>query len=316
MTRWLLLALVAGCSPEIADTTSLVAGPRLLAVAASPAEVRPGQPFMLRALDVGPAGAAGRPLEWSLCTERTPLTEPGPLASACLADAALPGLGTGDEAQGTVPRDVCRTFGPDQPAPKPGQPSGRPADPDPTGGYYQPVRVRVAGGDSAFGLRVLCNLGGATPMQQADFDAAYFPNHNPALAGLFLETGARLVSLEEDPTAVTIVPRSTRLALRAAWTACPARVAEGCAGAEPYAWLDPTWRQLIQRREAIRISWFTTGGAFDAARTGRAEAEAGTALDSSNVWASPPSAGPVLLWVVIRDDRGGLGWSSYRLTTQ
>jgi hypothetical protein len=308
VVRALLVLALVGCTPELLDTTSLVGGPRLLAVAAAPAEVRPGQPFTLRALDVSPAGEAGRAPAWSLCTERAPLTEAGPLSSTCLAGDG-PALGTGIEVMGTVPRDVCRNFGPDQPPPRAGQPPGRPADPDATGGYYQPVRVRIPGeGDSAFAVRVLCNLGGATPEQQAAFDQGYRLNQAPALSGLFAAGGGRIPAVQEDPAAVSLVPAGATVSLRAAWPRCGD---EACGGAERYLWFDPAARALVMRREAVRISWFATAGTFAAARTG--EGETGEISESTNVWTAPQTPGDVRVWLVVRDDRGGLGWSSHRL---
>ena len=223
------LAAPAACTPEIVDTTSLVAGPALLAVAASPAEARPGEPLALRALAVGPDGPAPRALDWALCTARAPLTSPGVLAPDCLGaggDALVP-LGVGAEVAAAMPANVCQTFGPDQPAPRPGQPAGRPADPDPTGGYYQPVRIvdPDAGerrATASFEARALCHVAGATPEQQAEFDRSYRLNENPSVAGLALDDGTPLPSLEGDPAAVTAVAAGATLTLRVTWPDCRA----------------------------------------------------------------------------------------------
>jgi hypothetical protein len=342
----LAAAGAAGCAPEIIDTTPLVTGPRVIAAAVAPAEARPGDALALAALDVAPDGAAARALGWGFCTARPPLTTPGALSSDCLGDAApaLVPIGAG-AAVGPVamPADVCGTFGPDQPAPKPGQPPGRPADPDPTGGYYQPVRITEPGGGAgateAFGARALCHLASATPGEQAELDRRYRRNENPIVAGVALGDGTPVPSLEEDPTSALAVAAGAPITLRVSWPACPAAGADvcgdgvcgvdetaddcpadcaaprGCGGAETYLWFDPGARAFVERREEIRVAWFATGGSFATARTGRSEADAaaGAPADSDNVWTAPASAGDVWLWVVIRDARGGVAWSSHRL---
>ena len=57
-----------------------------------------------------------------------------------------------------VPADACFLFGPEVSSAE-----LRPRDPDVTGGFYQPMRVSVAGAETtAFGLlRIRCNLGSA-----------------------------------------------------------------------------------------------------------------------------------------------------------
>src|SRR6185295_7214365 len=62
------VAYLAGCTPEIVDTTPLVDRPAVLAAIAVPAETRPGAPLALSALAVGPDGPAPRALDWALCT--------------------------------------------------------------------------------------------------------------------------------------------------------------------------------------------------------------------------------------------------------
>jgi hypothetical protein len=87
---------------------------------------------------------------------------------------------------------------------------------------------------------------------------------------------------------------------------------KGCSGSEPYLALDREKNELAHRREAIRVSWFATGGRFEHERTGRTEQEASQAF-TDNTWTAPNTHGELWLWVVIRDDRGGVGWSSYKL---
>ena len=69
------------------------------------------------------------------------------------------------------------------------------------------------------------------------------------------------------------------------------------------------------RREEMRVSWFATAGAFRDGRTGRTEAEADE-IETENVWTAPEQPGEVVLWVVLRDDRGGVTWQSYRMQVE
>ncbi len=84
-------------------------------------------------------------------------------------------------------------------------------------------------------------------------------------------------------------------------------ISHGCTGSEPYVDLDPVTHTIVARREGIRVSWFSTAGDFEHDRTGSSEAEADVTT-SDNTWTAPGDKGPVPLWVVLRDDRGGSSW--------
>ncbi|MCE9578330.1 MAG: hypothetical protein K8W52_34705 [Deltaproteobacteria bacterium] len=307
------LALGA-CVPELVDDTSIVTSPRLLAVRAEPAEAEPGAEVALRGLWAASDGGAA-PLGWAFCTARKPFTEPGNVDPACLVEDSpdLVAIGDGETVTGTLPDDGCRLFGPDRPTPMAGEPAGRPADPDGTGGYYQPVRVRADGDPPAFALaqvRIRCGLPAATPEQAADYKARVHANSSPAITAITGD-GAAVIALEADPTAVTTVARGATLALRVAWPGCGTDE-QPCAGAESYVWFDPDARALVTRREAIRVTWFATAGAWASARTGRAEAEADQP-STENSWIAPGDVGEQRLWIVVRDDRGGATWATVRI---
>jgi len=78
---------------------------------------------------------------------------------------------------------------------------------------------------------------------------------------------------------------------------------------------DQISQSLVNRRESIRVSWYATAGAFEHDRTGRAENEAAEA-NSANSWTAPGQVGLVRFWLVIRDDRRGLNWSSFDLNVE
>src|SRR6185369_17204063 len=84
----------------------------------------------------------------------------------------------------TMP-NACNQFGPDVPDTKP---PGRPADPDATGGFYQPLRLLVNRGDhydlTLAETRISCHLPGATSEVVRDYNQRYRPNENPAVKAL------------------------------------------------------------------------------------------------------------------------------------
>lgn len=294
------LLLLGACAPDLVDDTSLVVEPRLLGARVEPPEVAPGEEVATTALWVDPSGTlADAPLEWAFCVARKRLGEPGTVASSCLVEASpdLAVFGEGIDAAGTVPTIGCRQFGPDAPEPAPGESAGRPADPDATGGFYQPIRVRAAEPELHFVLgqvRLRCGLPGATSAQAMEFRAGYVPNQNPTIDAL-------------EAPAVVHPGETVELVVR--WPACDA---PPCGGSEPYLWFDPVSRTLADRREAMRVSWFATAGTFASGHSGREEREADQPF-ATGAWTAPATPGEVNLWVVLRDDRGGVAWTTSRL---
>lgn len=309
----LTLALPASCRPALDDDLSHVDGPRILAVQAEPAEAKPGEVVTMRALYTdGTVSVPTAALSWSFCVARRALAEPTALSAACLesAEGALVPIGSAPEVQGGLPADACRQFGPDRPLGKPGEPAGRAADPDPTGGYYQPGIVRAPGADDAiFEVRVRCGLAGATQADVAEFERAYRVNSNPVLSEVVVTRGDRTESVA-DGAEIVAAPGET-LRIRTAWPACADGVA--CGGAERYPAFDVAARVLATRREAVRVSWLATRGRFADARSGRAEDD--ETRDVETTWTAPPAGAPapVVVWLVARDSRGGTGMRSFRV---
>jgi hypothetical protein len=333
-----MTAFSVACAPDIEGGASIIASPRVLAVRSLPAEVEPNKAVAWDALFVGVEGALDpRELSWAVCTERKPIAVAGPVALNCLEPSgdSLVQVGTGAEVEGTIPKDACRIFGPSPPAPKAGEPTPRPADPDSRGGYFQPVRIRIgkSGDDYAVGLtRVSCGVAGATVEQSLDYAKRYRPNENPLLENVVLEPdGSALPLGQEEASAPSVAPSSV-VTLRASWPDCPVtsscgdgicgasedrancaedcQVPHGCSGSEPYVNLDPLQRKLVDRRESLRVSWFSPQGTFAHDVSGRPEDEADTRY-TDNDWTAPAEAGLFTLWVVLRDDRGGVGFATY-----
>lgn len=317
LKRAVLLLATTGCVPDVDVDLSLVEEPVVLAVRAVPAETEPGTRVGFETLYVDPGGPLSpRALDWSFCTARTPLAELGPVARICLdatTDELEPIANGALRVAGVVPDDACRLFGPEPPPAEAGEPAGRPVDPDPSGGYYQPVRVQIGtAGDIVFhGVRLQCGLAGADQQQAAEFRQTYLPNVDPRVDTI------EVAREDEDFTAVDpAVPFEVgvdeSLALRIAWAECEAGTA--CTGAEHYVHFDPITLELGTRREALSIGWFTTAGTFDDARTGRSESE--LERDSTNGWTAPEAATDVSVWLVIRDDRGGVSWRSFAIAVR
>ncbi len=72
--------------------------------------------------------------------------------------------------------------------------------------------------------------------------------------------------------------------VRAAWDG---------AAAEPYLLYDREARALVERTEVLTLAWFVEGGRLEGDR-----------------WTLPTAPGAARVWVVLRDDRGGVGWAS------
>ncbi len=347
-----------GCKPEFSERPSEVENYRVLAIQAEPAEWQRildpdtglAKPAKYRALVVNPLGTVDKPeLEWAFCTLPKPLTELNDVNIKCFQNdpAYIVNVGKGPEASAAVPENTCRQFGPDIPEDQ----SFRPADPDVTGGYYQPLRVlyRPDGGRviPALGkVRIRCGLPGASQEQITQFNRSYHLNTNPTIERVTAQLPAGeqvLEALEVKPDAEPLVvgPGQT-ITLRVSWPACPAtdvcgdgycgptetkengpgqceqdcKVERACGGAERYLSFSLETRQLTDVREVMRASWFAVdgGGAFRDDRTGRSADDVATFTD--NEYTAPTTPGVYPIWVVLRDDRGGVTWSSVRVRVQ
>jgi hypothetical protein len=288
----LLLALPAlGCRPDLGDPASLIAGPRLLAVRGDPPEAAPGAAVSYSVLAVSAEGTmAAPPILWAFCAAANPLTDDDSVSPACLHDAVVPIGGPSPTAQAPTPLDACSLFGPDPP---PG--SFRPHDPDSTGGFYQPVRAQLDA-LTAFRLqRVPCDLPDAPASAAIELSQRYRPNQNPSLAQLTASVAGSPVSLDAIPAGATVQ-------LSTGW---------GQGDAETYVMFDPGSTSVVERREALSVSWFATGGTFTAEVTGSAEDDPATTTQTT--WLAPASPGAIQLWVVLRDSRGGVDFAAHDL---
>lgn len=309
LSRFVVLSLaLAGCAPELEDPGSRVTSRRVLAVRFEPAEAAPGERLRAVALVADPRGVVEDvPVRWSWCEARPALTELAPAAARCLTDGPWQrALGEGARVEATMPTEACRRFGPDPPEQSAGG-DARPVDPDVTGGYSAPVRATVDAASALGFARLRCNLAGVTREQSVEWARRYRPNENPAIEALERVDGASATPIAEG-AALAVAPGAT-VTLRVRWPACGA---EGpCGGAERYARFDPAAREIIGQREAMRVSWYTTGGRFRDVRTGRERGD--EAREVSNAFTAPTAAGEMVVWVVLRDERGGVAWRALRV---
>jgi hypothetical protein len=293
------LAFVAAssCRPDFGERESLVTRERVLAVRGEPPEAKPGESVHYSILVASPQGNVPTPsAEWAVCRVPKLQTENGVASAACLGSGSIPVAVGSSTVDTPVPSDACQLFGPDVTSA-----DLRPRDPDVTGGYFQPLRVlldRTGGADESptptFGLeRITCHLANAPADVASDFGARYEANRNPEL--LPLTATLRGASLPLDA-----IPRGTTVTLRAAWS-------DG--SAERYVVYDLATRTLVDHRESMRASWFTTTGSFANDRTGRGEEEPESFTE--NPWTTPDAATVAHVFVVLRDARGGVSFASY-----
>jgi hypothetical protein len=276
-----LLCLLVGCESALDQRLAIIDSPRVLAVISEPAEARPGDTITLSTLVASADGPITAPPAWALCTAPKPPTEDNAVADGCLGSAQVVALGTAPTATAQIPMDACALFGPDVPG------TGfRPRDPDPTGGYYQPVRADAGDAGLAFGFaRITCKLGSAPADVAHEYQTMYVANQNPTLAAIQLDH----------------VAADTDVTLTAAWDE-----------PETYLYYDPSSQTLITRRESMRVSWFATAGSLPVDATAVGEDDAATSV--STTWHTPAEAGPAWVWIVLRDSRGGISTQGAAIT--
>ena len=337
------VAVIPACKPDLEGRESQIAGPRVLAVRSEPAEAPPGAAVTYSALVVDANGEVTSPaLDWAYCALPRPVAENDDVSVLCFrqqADWIVPFGASGTPVDTRLPSNACRQFGPDVPDGKPGEPAGRPADPDTTGGYYQPVRLLLPEGDawvlSLGQTRITCGLPGATLEALLDYQARHRTNANPALSAVQLvaDDGSTQDLEGASPPAVAA---GSRVTLRASWPTCPAvdacgdgicgmsetakacpadcKTPHGCAGAETYVVYDLATRTNLTQREGMRVAWYAAAGTFDLDRSGRDRDDPGTSAD--DVWTAPTAPGVVPLWLVLRDDRGGVDFRAVRVAVR
>jgi hypothetical protein len=306
------LVLATACKPNLGNPPSIVDGPRILAVRGAPPEAAPGAAVTYDVLAVDPTGRIASPsVTWAVCHDPKSPAQANAVATSCLTipdDTPSPS----PTFMSPLSTMVCKQFGPEPPVMEAGQPALRPQDPDVTGGFYQPVRATLAAdgaAEIAFALeRITCKLANAPMLAANTFNQTYVANENPTIASLTSDPDGAATTLYAAGQTMPADPGSV-----AAAAAVTLEVAWPAEAAESY----PVWNVLTQsldaHREALSVSWFATDGSFAHDRTGRGETE--TDLTTRNVWTAPAAgAGPVHLWVLLRDSRGGVDFAEASMT--
>ena len=338
-----LLPLLAACAPEFDNRASAVDAPRVLGVQAMPAEALPGASVSYRILVVDQNGNVEDPdVDWSYCTKSKPLNELNDVASECFGEGDfIEPIGSGSDVKGKLPKSGCAQFGPDIPKTLPGQPPGRPTDPDSSGGFYQPVILAVHSGEENISAlaetRITCGLANGA----GDIDAyrqATKTNENPKISAVAAVNLGNAVLSDGAVDGQLSVPLGARVVFSTSWPACPTEPTcgdgmctsgetasdcpadclqspVGCSGSESYGYVDPTTGELAPRHESMRVAWFSTAGSFEDDHTGRTEDDFAM-TSSDNVWIAPNAPGLVFMWVVLRDARGGSDWQSFQLQVE
>jgi hypothetical protein len=278
----------------------------LLAVRGEPAEAKPGANATYSFLLASPNGPVSEPdASWDVCLTPKPPAVSNAVSSACVQTPDATNTTAGQTFAAAIPSNVCSLFGPIAPAPVAGQPPVRPRDPDSTGGYYLPVRVRVATASaeelSGFAFeRIQCNLASAPADAIQKYNSQYVANNPPAIDHTDLvDATGNLQPLDVGTPSVSAGSTQTVAATF------------GDGSAETFPVYDPQSETLVNQQESLHMSWFVTGGKFEHDRTGVAAGE--TAISTSNQWTAPDQAGPIYLWLVLRDSRGGMDYKSYQL---
>lgn len=295
------LALAASCKPDFGERASLVDRTQVLAVRIEPPEAKPGEAVTTSLLVVSPDGPLDTPpASWAFCATPKLLTENGSVSAACLAGGVVPIADVRGEVTAALPLSGCSDFGPETQSAE-----VRPRDPDVTGGFFLPIRVRLAGDGgeplTAFGFaRLVCNLANAPAEAAAAFRAQYKRNLNPTL----LPIEAHLEGAS-GPAPLDALSPGARVVLRASWRPDDA---------ETYALFDVQNQVIAMRRESMRVSWYATAGSYAQDRTGRTEDEPETFTE--NTWTAPDDARISHLSFVLRDARGGMTFTTITSTTR
>jgi hypothetical protein len=278
MRRLLCFACAAaGCTGNFPPYSD-VHSLSVLAMRAEPPEIAPGESATMDALVVDPQGRTVE-REWAVCVKPPDVGTGTNVHPDCITMDAAPFLipaGTGDSAQVTMPLVQPTDLG----------------LPDATDGFYLPVRLTVrAGADQVVAIyRLRYALGGPR-------------NANPKVADLL----ARVAADGTGGAPLTDGEQATHgdtLALR---------VAYGPGSAEDYFVLDPSTRMLAPRTEILPTSWFIDAGKLDQETTGPDRPVTNWSLGENLPMALPQA---IHLWVVVRDDRGGVDFASRMLTLE
>jgi hypothetical protein len=325
MKRGAFFATLLGCCGPFIGTQlapeDQLTDARALALGAEPTALAPSGSVHLDALTYLPPGAAAPTFAWSWCpvvtsvgTDLTCSVSEADFQSALDPDGTLGisvsfSLGTEATAAFAYPAPVDRLR-----ALCPRGPSGATGATDTTGisgdsgstGASGGTGVRLACTNEAATIAVVFAVGGSSVRAFRTLSLRFTPdtaqNLNPTIDAIALSAPDG-----SDP-GDSVVP-GTVYTLGAA---APTGASETIAGFGPMA-------NGAQQLEGLSFAWYVSAGALAAPTT---VLDPGATPDSRdwgaalhNTWTAPTSAAhPIELVVVVRDTRGGVGWTSRTVT--
>lgn len=281
----MILALLMGCEqPDFAREWQLDRL-RLLAVAAEPAEPRPGDRVSFRSLVYAPDE-----LEWSAvwvaCVD-------GDTEGCTLDEALLERLAHADELGDA---ELLALLGELQAAGfvgiEPGLMLGWLAPEDALEGLDP--EARLEGRSATVTVNLATEDDAELVLKSIPVSEATTPNTNPEL-GSFTLAGA-----EVQPDATVAVGTLTQVDV----------VATLAGELESYVYVT-TAGVTETRTEVLEFRWYTSGGTLEAVDEGFRIGDDETATRSERRWTSPETPGDYRLDVVVLDGRGGMGWRSH-----
>ena len=131
-------------------------------------------------------------------------------------------------------------------------------------------------------------------------------NRNPEIAALQVARGALASAPFEPLVEPLVVTAGEKLRLRRCCPPAPRSPSRSSSRpCRPASW----W--CVDRTEDLIVSWFATAGEFADEQTAR---QLTKTLDNTfTAPAAPPAGGDISVFVVVRDQRGGVGWSRVQI---
>ena len=302
----LLLVMVAsGCTPEEFPTETLVDRLRMLGLTSTPADLAPGETARLQSLVVDPT-RAGQPtttfwigcdpdpfnLNRSACSDPAVVNDPSMLGDMMALPPGVKFIGLNAQAVYSAPKGLFDALDADDPR-------------------------RVAGtSGQVLTISIAEEVSPTASMEELRAVFARVQSKEvKSLISLFR------VRISEDPERNTN-PRVTQLSVDGEPWPAGARVMVKPAQQvrldvdgpdevfEPFTAQTPNGAEA--RTERVLIAWYSTSGRFTEERTALREGvKTKFTAPGAKAFDPVPERRTGTLWTVLRDTRGGLGWSEY-----
>jgi hypothetical protein len=290
-----LLLLLPACGAETLAQSWQLDRLRVLAVAAEPAEPRPGDTVSFTSLVYTPTGVSLAGTVWFACLPQS-ADEFGCTLDPALLDALQV------DPSALSPDELAELVALAQEAGLIGfEPGFAPRWPVPADALDAlPDAARAEGLSAIINVTALPESASGATLDPAEVEAAYkrvpvslaaTPNHNPAVDGVDIEPAVApqdgLHAVQPGAT-YTLTPRFPDSAI------------------EEYVFINEDGAEE-SRTEEPYFTWYAEGGTFD---------QPFSLYPTSDVeWTAPDAGFEGWVLVVMRDRRGGMAWSGLRLST-